>query len=52
MELVLKNRTLLKEGLFVFFVPSIVVIFQTCIGILKNFMYSHEKIFIDSIHAE
>ena len=52
MELALKNKTLLKEALFVFFVPSIVVIFQTCIGILKKFMYSHEKIYIDAIHAD
>ena len=52
MELVLKNRTLLKEGIFVFFVPNIVVIFLTCIGILKMFMYSHEKIYIDAIHAD
>ena len=49
----IEKKTFLKKSLFVFFVPSFVVIFWTlCIGIYRKFMYNHEKIYIDDVHAE
>ena len=53
MELALKNKTFLKEALFCIFCSQLCCNFLNFMyrHLKKRFMYSHEKIYIDVVHA-